>query len=136
MDSETKTLLPSLLSYINSDLFSFSSISTSMEFNKADDVDPTLIDKWAAVISYLPLKFYQVIESYPDMIQWEEFDKKYSRNPKMFAYEKYGSTNMWAPIMILNRCPSIINFDFEFIRCYNIQTFSKVLSVLISRVSG
>ena len=77
MDSETKTLLPSLLSYINSDLFSFSSISTSMEFNKADDVDPTLIDKWAAVISYLPLKFYQVIESYPDMIQWEEFDKKY-----------------------------------------------------------
>jgi hypothetical protein len=136
MDSETKTLLPSLINYINSDLFTLSSISTSMEFNKAEDSDPTLINKWGAVISYLPLKFYQIIESYPDMIQWEEFDHKYTRNPKMFAYEKYGSTNMWRPIMILNRCPSIINFDFEYIRCYNIQTFSQVLSVLISRVSG
>lgn len=136
MDSETKTLLPSLINYINSDLFTLSSISTSMEFNKPDEMDPSLVDKWMAVISYLPLKFYQIIESYPDMIQWEAFDKKYTRNPKLFAYERYGSTNMWRPIMILNRCPSIINFDFEFIRCYNIQTFSQVLSVLISRVSG
>lgn len=136
MDSETKTLFPSLLSYINSDLFTLSSISTSMEFNKSDEVDPELVDKWKAVVSYLPLKFFEIIESYPEMIQWEAFDKKYVRNPKLFAYERYGSTNMWLPIMILNRCPSIINFDFEFIRCYNIQTFSKVLSVLISRVSG
>lgn len=136
MDSETKTLLPSLINYINSDLFTLSSISTSMEFNKPEDTDPTLVSKWMAAISYLPLKFYQIIESYPDMIQWESFDKKYTRNPKLFAYEKYGTTNMGLPIMILNRCPSIIDFDFEFIRCYNIQAFSRVLSVLISRVSG
>ena len=53
---------------------------------------------------------------------------------KFIAYDKYGITNMWRPIMILNRCANITDFNFKFIRYYNIQSFSKVMSVLISRV--
>lgn len=133
MNSEIKTLLPSLINYINSDLFTLSSISSSITLSTQDESSD---DKhsWDAVVSYLPLKFYRIIESYPNMITYEAFNKKYARNPKMCAYERYNTTNMWRPLMILNRCSSITKFDFDFIRYYNPQLFSQVLSVLISRV--
>jgi hypothetical protein len=133
MNSEIKTLLPSLINYINSDLFTLSSISSSITLSTQD---PSSDEKhsWDTVVSYLPLKFYRIIESYPNMITYEAFNKKYARNPKMCAYERYNTTNMWRPLMILNRCPSITKFDFDFIRYYNPQLFSQVLSVLISRV--
>jgi hypothetical protein len=133
MNSEIKTLLPSLINYINSDLFTLSSISSSITLSTQESSSD---DKhsWDAVVSYLPLKFYRIIESYPNMITYEAFNKKYARNPKMCAYERYNTTNMWRPLMILNRCPSITKFDFDFIRYYNPQLFSQVLSVLISRV--
>jgi hypothetical protein len=88
---------------------------------------------WDVVISYLPLKFYRILESYPDMYTLEEFDEKYARNPKLCAYDRYGLTNMWRPLMILNRCPSIARFNFKFIRYYNIEKFTSVLAVLIAR---
>lgn len=134
MTSDQKTLLPSLIEYINSDLFTLDNISTSTTL-KVQNADDTL-SKWDAVISYLPLRFFQIIESYPDMYTTEVFDKKYKRNPKLCAYEKYDTTNMWRPLMILNRCPNIRNFDFQFIRYYNIAKFTEILSVLISRVQG
>ena len=134
MDSDQKTLLPSLIEYINSDLFTLDNISSS-ETLQVQNTDGSLA-KWDAIISYLPLKFFQIIESYPDMYTTEVFDKKYKRNPKLCAYEKYDSTNMWRPLMILNRCPNIRFFDFQFIRYYNIAKFTEVLSVLISRVQN
>lgn len=94
------------------------------------------MDQWNVIVSYLPLRFYQIIESYPDIYTYEEFDKKYIRNPKMCAFEKYGTTNMWRPLMILNRCPTINRFDFEFIRYFDINVLTKVLSVLIARVQN
>ena len=97
---------------------------------------PELLDKWNVIISYLPLKFYRIIESYPDIYSYEEFDRKYTRNPKMCAYERYGTTNMWRPLMILNRCPNITKFDFKYIRYYDINVFTKILSILISRVQN
>lgn len=133
MNSEIKTLLPSLINYINSDLFTLSSISSSITLSTQDESSDEK-HSWDAVVSYLPLKFYRIIESYPNMITYEAFNKKYARNPKMCAYERYNTTNMWRPLMILNRCPSITKFDFDFIRYYNPQLFSQVLSVLISRV--
>lgn len=139
MTSDEKTTVPSLLKYIHSDLFTLGNISTSTILNVGTDTQPSTDEiyvpdqRWETVIKYLPLEYYRMIESYPDMYYVEEFDKKYIRNPKMCAYEKYGSTNMWRPLMILNRCPSITEFNFDFIRYYNITTFSKVLSVLISR---
>lgn len=54
----------------------------------------------------------------------------------MCAFEKYGTTNMWRPLMILNRCPTINRFDFEFIRYFDINVLTKVLSVLIARVQN
>jgi hypothetical protein len=134
MDSDQKTLLPSLIEYINSDLFTLDNISSS-ETLQVQNTDGSLA-KWDAVISYLPLKFFQIIESYPDMYTTEVFDKKYKRNPKLCAYEKYDSTNMWRPLMILNRCPNIRFFDFQFIRYYNIAKFTEILSVLMSRVQS
>lgn len=134
MDSDQKTLLPSLIEYINSDLFTLDNISSS-ETLQVQNTDGSLA-KWDAVISYLPLKFFQIIESYPDMYTTEVFDKKYKRNPKLCAYEKYDSTNMWRPLMILNRCPNIRFFDFQFIRYYNIAKFTEILSVLMSTVQS
>lgn len=135
LNSDQKTLLPSLIEYVNSDLFTLDNISSSTTLVVPDENNINgALEKWDIVTHYLPLKFYKLIESYPDIYTIEEFDKKYVRNPKMCAYDRYGSTNMWRPLMILNRCPSITKFDFDFIRYYNITTFSNVLSVLISRV--
>ena len=142
MTSDVKTLVPSLIDYINSDLFTLENISSSVILQKQNDEDSNSqqddvnASQWEAVINYLPLRFYQIIESYPNMYTIEEFDKKYLRNPKLCAYERYETTNMWRPLMILNRCPTISRFDFKFIRYYNIKTFSRVLSVLISRVQN
>lgn len=149
MTSEEKTAGPALLRYIRSDLFSFGNLSKSVQLIvpsttaivknntiiETDQSNPSIT--WKSVISYLPLEFYRIIESYPNMVITEEFDKKYVRNPKMCAYDKYGLTNMWRPLMILNRCPTIYDFNFEkFIRYYNITTFSNLLSVLISRAQN
>ena len=138
MDSDQKTLLPSLIEYINSDLFTLDNISSSvtLQVQNTDDEGNATLAEWDTVISLLPLKFFQIIESYPDMYTVEIFDKKYKHNPKLCAYEKYDSTNMWRPLMILNRCPNIRFFDFKFIRYYNIAKFTEVLSVLISRVQN
>lgn len=142
MTSDVKTLVPSLIDYINSDLFTLENISSSVILQKQNDEDSNShqddvnASQWEAVINYLPLRFYQIIESYPNMYTIEEFNKKYLRNPKLCAYERYETTNMWGPLMILNRCPTISRFDFKFIRYYNIKTFSRVLSVLISRVQS
>ena len=136
MTSDEKTVVPSLLSYIRSDLFTLGNISSSVELSipeqkRVDDVLNT--GSWMAVVSYLPMDFFRLIESYPDMYTVEKFDPKYARNPKMCAYERYGSTNMWRPLMILNRCPTITRFNFPFIRYYNIEKFSSILAVLIAR---
>ena len=142
MTSDVKTLVPSLIDYINSDLFTLENISSSVILQKQNDEDSNSqqddvnASQWEAVINYLPLRFYQIIESYPNMYTIEEFDKKYLRNPKLCEYERYDTTNMWRPLMILKRCPTISRFDFKFIRYYNIKTFSRVLSVLISRVQN
>lgn len=146
MTSEEKTAVPALLKYIRSDLFTFGNLSNSVQLiipsTSAIIKDNTIIEtnknnpsvSWKSVVSYLPLEFYRMIESYPDMVVTEEFDKRYIRNPKMCAYERYETTNMWRPLMILNRCPTIYQFNFDkFIRYYNITTFSNLLSVLISR---
>ena len=133
MTSDEKTLIPSLINYINSDLFTLKNISNEVTLGVYHQPDGTL-DQWDTIISYLPLNFYRIIESYPDIYTYEEFDPKYKRNPKRCAYDRYGSTNMWRPLMILNRCPTINRFDFDFIRYYNINAFQSILSVLISRV--
>ena len=127
MTSDEKTLLPSLLSLEQSDLFTFSNIINSVKLTIPDD------ESWEAVINMLPLEYYRIIESIPDMYTIEEFDKKYIRNPKLCAYERYGTTNMWRPLLILNRCPSISRFNFDYIRYFNIEKFTNVISLLMSR---
>ena len=86
MTSDEKTLIPSLIRYIRSDLFTIGNISTSVkleldEQQRVDDVINSHV--WETVISYLPLEFYRLIESYPSMYAVEEFDLKYARNPKL-----------------------------------------------------
>lgn len=135
MTSDEKTLLPSLLNYINSDLFTLNNISSSVTLVKPSSDDSSVV-KWDAIIEYLPLKFYRIIDSINGIYTIEQFDKKYIRNPKLCAYERYDTTNMWRPLMILNRCPTIMDFNFEFIRYYDIEKFTNILSVLISRVQS
>lgn len=135
MSSDEKTLLPSLLNYINSDLFTLDNISSSITLVKPDEENITN-EKWNIIINYLPLKFYRIIDSISGMYTIERFDKKYRMNPKMCAYEKYDTTNMWRPLMILNKCSTIMDFNFEFIRYYDIEKFTNILSVLISRIKS
>lgn len=145
MTSDEKTSISSLLSYINSDLFTIGNISKSVNLSVPQtetEVNGYLPpNQWEAVINYLPLEFFSLLESYnlintptTKMYDVEKFDYKYAYNPKLYAYDKYGITNMWRPIMILNKCPSIIDFNMEYIKFYNMTNFSKVMSVLISRM--
>lgn len=144
MTSDQKSVIPALIDYIRSDLFTFENLSKNVMLT-TQNTKTILTDKgiiisspvdisWESVIQYLPLEFYRIIENYPNMYTIEEFNRiKYARNPKKCAYDKYETTNMWRPLMILNRCPSITKFDFDFIKYYNINTFSKILSILIAR---
>lgn len=136
MTSDEKTLLPSLLNLIRSDLFTFKNITSSVTLIANEDDILGNLSGWGVVISMMPLEFFDIINSIEDMVTIEKFDKKYIRNPKMCAYERYGTTNMWRPLMILNKCPTIMNFDFEYIRYYNIEKLSNIISVLVSRVQS
>lgn len=134
MNSDQKTTISSLIALNNSDLFTLKNISSSVVLG-VDNAENDM-SKWETIISYLPLEFYRIIESYSDMVVTEEFDERYRCNPKLCAYEKYGMTNMWRPLMILNRCPNITKFSFPYIRYYNITRFTEVLSVLMARVNS
>lgn len=129
MNSDEKTKVLDLLRLERSDLFAFQNITKSVKMSTPDS------EPWYAVIQMLPLEFYRIIENYPNMYTTEKFDIKYIRNPKKCAYDRYGTTNMWRPLMILNRCPSINDFNFEYIRYFNIENFQKIISVLISRMN-
>jgi hypothetical protein len=146
MTSDEKTSVPSLMNYIHSDLFTIGNISKSVTLKKTQ-TEPMVNgyqppNSWEAVINYLPLEFFEMIESYntmntptTKMYQVEAFDKtKYRFNPKKYAYDKYGLTNMWRPIMILNKCQSILEFDMDYIKYYDMTNFSKIISVFISRM--
>lgn len=130
MTSEEKTLVRELIKLERSDLFTFQNVTTSVKL-----ANPDSEQSWYAVIDMLPLQFYRIIEGIPDMYTVEKFDKKYVRNPKKCAYDRYGMTNMWRPLMILNRCPSINVFDFEYIRYFNIEKLQSIMSVLMSRMN-
>jgi hypothetical protein len=143
MTSDEKTSISSLLNYENSDLFTIGNISKQVTLHASrsnltvDGYTPP--NSWISVIQYLPLEFFSMIESYniydsSKMYNVEKFDHKYAHNPKLYVYDKYGITNMWRPIMILNKCPSIIDFDFDYIKFYDMNRFENLMSVLISRM--
>ena len=134
MNSDQKTSISSLIALNASDLFTLKNISSSVVLS-VDDED-NMMSRWETIISMLPLEFFRIIESYPNMITIEKFDRKYVCNPKLCAYERYGMTNMWRPLMILNRCPSITRFSFSFIKYYNVDKLAEVLSVLMARVNN
>lgn len=133
MNSDQKTTISSLIALNDSDLFTLKNISSSVVLSVDDD--DNMMAKWETIISMLPLEYLRIIESYPGMVTIEKFDHKYDCNPKLCAYERYGMTNMWRPLMILNRCPNITKFSFTFIRYYNIEKLIEVLSVLMARVN-
>jgi hypothetical protein len=137
IDSDINTLLPSLIQFVKSDLFTFDNIAKSISVtNKKDERDGNNlpIGDWAVVIQFLPLEFYHIIESWPNIYTLEKFDNRYICNPKKCAYDKYETTNMWRPLMILNNCPTISRFKFDYIKYYDPEIFSEVLSLLIARV--
>lgn len=135
MNSDQKTTISSLIALNKSDLFTLKNISSSVILHIKDD-ETNMMPKWETVVSMLPLEFYKIIESLPGMIMTERFDHKYDHNPKLCAYERYGMTNMWRPLMIINRCPNITKFSFDFIRYYNMEKLIEVLSVLMARVNN
>jgi hypothetical protein len=138
LSSDEKTIVPSLIAYNNSDMFNLGNVGTSalLKCERMDTPTSSSILTWETVVDYLPLKFYRLIESYANIYTTEKFDPKYIRNPKLCAYDRYGTTNMWRLLMILNRCPSANLFKFDYIRYYNISTLNDVISVIMARVQN
>ena len=78
MTSDQKTLVPSLIKFINSDLFTFKNISSSVTLVANEpDIEGNDLSKWDVVISQLPLKFFDIINSIDDISTTENFDLKY-----------------------------------------------------------
>jgi hypothetical protein len=142
MTSDEKTSIPSLLKYIHSDLYTLGNISESVKLTVPRTSEEQMVDnyispnQWEVITKYLPLEFYEMLNSYnanSQLFRYEDFDPKYIYNPKLYAYDKYELTNMWRPIMILNKCPTILEFNFKRIRYYDMTELSRLMSVLISR---
>ena len=142
MTSDEKTSIASLLQYINSDLYTIGNISENITLTVPRDKNDKMVDsyiapnQWEIITKYLPLDFYEMLHSYNTnsrLYRYEDFDPKYNYNPKRYAYDKYGLTNMWRPIMILNKCPTILDFKFKRIRYYDMSELTRLMSVLISR---
>jgi hypothetical protein len=68
MTSDAKTFVPSLINYIESDLFTFKNISSSVTLVAPEYDIINNLAMWDVVVSYLPAKFYKIIDTIPATI--------------------------------------------------------------------
>ena len=65
-------------------------------------------------------------------IQLSEKEKeKYRYSPKKLSYDLYGTTELWADLLKLNGCVSIAEFEPDFIRVYDPNTFKEYLNEIM-----
>ena len=65
-------------------------------------------------------------------IQLSEKEKEnYRYSPKKLSYDLYGTTELWADLLNLNGCVSIAEFEPDFIRVYDPNTFKEYLNEIM-----
>ena len=65
-------------------------------------------------------------------IQLSEKEKEnYRYSPKKLSYDLYGTTELWADLLKLNGCVSIAEFEPDFIRVYDPNTFKEYLNEIM-----
>ena len=65
-------------------------------------------------------------------IQLSEKEKEnYRYSPKKLSYDLYGTTELWADLLKLNGCVSIADFEPDFIRVYDPNTFKEYLNEIM-----
>ena len=65
-------------------------------------------------------------------IQLSEKEKEnYRYSPKKLSYDLYGTTELWADLLKLNGCVSIAEFEPDFIRVYDPNTFQEYLTEIM-----
>lgn len=129
MTSDVKTNLSSLINHQRSDMFSIDNISSLKTVSIQGDSNI----EFEVNMNLIPMEFYRLIESRPNMFTVEKFDKKFMYDPKGCAYARYGITNLWRPLLILNRCRSAMDFNLDRIRYFNIENLSDIMAILIGR---
>ena len=67
-----------------------------------------------------------------EQFQLSEPEKeKYRYSPKKLSYDLYGTTELWADLLKLNGCVSITEFEPDFIRVYDPNTFKEYLNEIM-----
>ena len=65
-------------------------------------------------------------------IQLSEKEKEnYRYSQKKLSYDLYGTTELWADLLKLNGCVSIAEFESDFIRVYDPNTFKEYLNEIM-----
>lgn len=54
--------------------------------------------------------------------------EKYKYSPKKLSYDLYGTTELWADLLKLNKCASVIEFEPNYIRVYDPARFKSFLN--------
>lgn len=64
--------------------------------------------------------------------QLSEAEKEnYRYSPKKLSYDLYGTTELWADLLKLNGCISIAEFEPDYIRVYDPNTFKEYLNEIM-----
>ena len=61
----------------------------------------------------------------------EKEKENYRYSPKKLSYDLYGTTELWADLLKLNGCVSIAEFEPDFIRVYDPNTFKEYLNEIM-----
>ena len=61
----------------------------------------------------------------------EEEQERYKYSPKKLSYDLYGTTELWADLLKLNKCASVAEFEPSFVRVYDPNTFKKYLNEIM-----
>ena len=61
----------------------------------------------------------------------EEEQERYRYAPKKLSYDLYGTTELWADLLKLNGCASITEFEPDFVKVYDPNTFKEYLNEIM-----
>ena len=104
---------------------SYRKLHTGIHIKNKDEI--IKVPYQSIVRTYLPY--------FKDMIVTAELTPEeislYKFKPKKLSYDLYGTTELWADLLKLNGCVSIAEFEPDFIRVYDPNTFKEYLNEIM-----
>lgn len=100
-------------------------------------VNTTLADEETSRIIEIPYR--SLIDKYHDFFDNilvvitlpEELQMLYKFNPKRVSFDLYGTTELWAEILTLNGCISILDFKPVDLFVYNTEQFKPLINEMM-----